>query len=60
MISNYHYWVLGPSKVVLPFLQHLDDCEDFSIIDAIVSFSGGEGGAMIGARVKVSVGVFLH
>ena len=60
VVSNHCYQVLGSSKVMLPFLEHLDDCKEFPIIDVIVSLCGGEGGGMVGAGMEVPVGVLLH
>ena len=44
----------------MPFLQSLDDSEEFSVVDIIISFGGGESGRVVSARMKVSVRVLLH
>ena len=36
------------------------DREEFSVIDVVVSFGGGEGFREIGTGVEVAVGVLLH
>ena len=60
MICYYGHQVFGASEIVAPLLQGLDDSEEFSVVNVIVSFSGGEGGRMISTRMKVSVGILLH
>ena len=60
MVHDNRYRMFHSGKVVSPFLEHLDDSQEFSVIDVVVLFSGGEGGGMVGAGVKVSVGVLLH
>ena len=60
MVCDHHYRVFSSSEGMLPFLQSLDDSEKLSIIDIVISFCGGEGGRMIGTRMEVSIGVFLH
>ena len=60
MIRYYSHRVFGASEIVAPLLQGLDDSEEFSVVNVIVSFGGGEGGRMISAGMKVSVGVLLH
>ena len=60
MIRYYGYWMFHTREVVTPLLQGLDDSEEFSVVDVIVSFGGGESGRVVSAWVKVSVGVLLH
>ena len=60
MIHYYNHWVFGSGEIMMPLLQCLDDSKELLIIDVVVPFHGGEGGRMIGAGVKVSIGVFLH
>ena len=60
MVCDHRYQVFSSSEVMLPFLQSSDDSEKLSIIDIIISFCEGEGGRMIGTRMEVSIGVFLH
>ena len=60
MIRYYSYWVFHAREVVAPLFQSLDDSEEFSVIDVVVSFSGREGGGMISTGVKVSVRILLY
>jgi hypothetical protein len=50
----------SPKEVVSPFLQGVDDSEQFMVIDVIVSFHGTQHFRQIGARTQVPVGVLLH
>ena len=43
MVGEYLYWERGSLKVMAPCLQGVDDSEEFSVIDIIVSFSWEEG-----------------
>ena len=36
------------------------DRKEFSVINVVVSFGGGKGFGEVGARVEISVGIFLH
>ena len=60
MIRDYDHQMFGSSEIMMPFLQGLDDREEFPIIDVIISFCRGEGGRMTGTRMEVSIGVLLH
>ena len=60
VVCDHHHWMFGPSEVMSPFLQSLDDGEKFSVIDVIVSLHRGKGGRMVGTGVEVSIGVLLH
>ena len=37
------YWEGGAVEIVAPRLQGVNDCEEFSIVDVVVAFGGGEG-----------------
>ena len=43
MVGKNLYWKRGPLEVVLSHLQASYDCEEFSVINVIVSFSRREG-----------------
>ena len=43
-----------------PFLQGLDEGEELSVIDVIVSLSQGEDSGMVGARMVIPIRVLLH
>ena len=60
MVCDHHDWMFSSCEVMLPFLQGLDDSEEFSIIDVIVLFCGGEGGRMVGTRMEISIRVLLY
>ena len=60
VICDDHHWIFHSCEVVSPFLECLDDCQEFSVIDVIVPFSRGKGGRIVSTGVKVSVGVLLH
>ena len=60
MVRDHHDWMFSSCEVMLPFLQGLDDSEEFSIIDVIVLFCGGEGGRMVGTRMEISIRVLLY
>ena len=47
-------------NVLAPFSESEDDCEQFAVIDVIVSFCGEEGSREISAGVKVTVGISLE
>ena len=42
VIGEYLYWEGGSSEVVLPSFQGIDDCEEFSVVDVVISLSGEE------------------
>ena len=60
VVGDDSHWVLSSCEIVSPFFECLDDCQEFPIIDVVVSLGRGEGGRMVGTRVKVSIGVLLH
>ena len=60
MVSEYLYWERGSSKVMAPRLQGVDDSEEFSVVDVVVSFSWEEGVRQVGAGVPVSVFICLE
>ena len=60
MVSDDHHRVFCSGEVMPPFLECLDYCQEFSIVNVIVSFSWREGGGVIHAGMKVSIGVLLH
>ena len=60
MICDYDHMVFSSSEIMLPFLQGLNDSKKFPIVDVIVLFCQGEGSRMIGAGMKIPIGVFLH
>ena len=60
MVCDHCDQVFSSSEVMSPFLQGLDDSEEFSIIDVIFSFCRRESGRMIGTRMENSVRIFLH
>ena len=43
MVGEDLYWKGGAVEVVAPRFQGANDSEEFSIIDIVVAFSGGEG-----------------
>ena len=43
IVSEDLYWKRGSLKVVVPHLQGIDDSEEFSVVDIIVSFGWEEG-----------------
>ena len=57
MVSNYGHQMLSSSKIMMLFLEGLDDCEEFPIIDVVILFCRREGCGMIGTWVEVTVGV---
>ena len=50
----------GTMEIVAPRFQGANDGEEFTVIDIIVSFGGGEGLGEIGTRVPVTVGISLE
>ena len=60
MIGNDSNRVRSTLDVLPPFREGKDDCEEFSIVDVVVSFSREEGTGEIGAGVKVSVRIALE
>ena len=60
MVHDNCYLVFCSCEVVSPLLECLDDCQEFSVIDIVIPLNRGKGGGMVGAGVKVSVGVPLH
>ena len=43
VIGEDLYWEGGAMQIVAPGFQGVDDSEEFTIIDIVVSFGGGEG-----------------
>ena len=43
VVGKNFYWKRGSLEVMFPCFQALYDCEEFSVIDVVVSFGGGEG-----------------
>ena len=51
----------GRSREVLsPCFKGVEDGEEFSVIDVVVTFSGGERLGEVGARVPFAIGVSLE
>ena len=51
MVHDYDHWMFHPCEVVVSFLQGLDDSEELSVIDVIISFCREEGSGMVSTRV---------
>ena len=47
-------------KIVAPRLQGTNDSEEFTVIDVVISFGGGEGLGEVGTGVPISVGISLE
>ena len=60
VIHEDHDGVSGASEILMPFGESVYDCEEFTIIDVVVAFSGGEYFGDVGARVEIAVRVLLH
>ena len=60
MICYYGHRVFHAREIMVPLFQGLDDSEEFSVVNVIVSFGGGKGSRMICAGMEVTVGVLLH
>ena len=39
VVGDDGYWIFGSGKVMLPFLECLDNSKEFSVIDVIIPFS---------------------
>jgi len=52
-------WKLGAVEVVPPGFEGMDDCEEFSIIDVVISFCLGDRLREVGTGVPISIGVSL-
>ena len=60
MVSEYLYWERGTSKVMVPYLQGVDDSEEFLVIDIVVLFGWEEGVQQVQAGVPVSIFICLE
>ena len=60
MVGEDLHWKGGAMEVVAPGFQGANDGEEFTIIDIVVAFGGGEGLREVGAGVPVTVGVSLE
>ena len=59
MVSEDLDWGGGSKEIVSPGVQGSHDCEEFSVIDIIVSFGWSERLGEVGTGVPVTVGVGL-
>ena len=60
MVGEDLYRKGGAMEVVAPRFQGMNDGEEFTVIDIVVTLGGGEGLREVGARVPVAVGVGLE
>jgi hypothetical protein len=60
MIGEHDNRVRVPFEVVPPSFQGADDCEEFTIVDLVISFSRVEGLREVTARVICSVLISLE
>ena len=60
MIGNDSDRMGSALDVLPPLCEGKDDCEEFSIVDVIVSFGGEESTREVGTRVKISIGIALE
>ena len=60
VIHDNGYQVSCPSEVMLPLLQCMKDCQQFPIVDVIISFNHAEGLGVISTGVEISIGVHPH
>ena len=56
--ENLH-WERGTMKVVAPRFQGTDDGEEFSVVDIVVAFGGGEQLREVGTGVPIPIGISL-
>ena len=52
MIGMYREWVLRPDQVGTPVYDCFDDCQEFLLIDVVVSFRLGECGRVVCDRME--------
>ena len=60
MVSDNGDRVGCPLNILMPFCESKDHCEQFPVIDVIVSFGGKEDAREVGAGVKVTIGIALY
>ena len=59
MIGENLNWEGGALEVMVPGVEATDDGKEFSVVDVVVVFSGGEQLGKVGTGVPVSIGVSL-
>ena len=57
MVGENLNWERGALKIVVPGVKTMDDSKEFSVVDVIVSFSGGERLGEVGAGVTVPISI---
>ena len=60
VICEYLNGERGAMEVVSPGVQGADDCEEFPVVDVVISFSGDERLGKVGAGVPIAIGVCLE
>ena len=60
MVGDNGDRVGSAGEILAPLRQRMYDRKEFSVIDIVVSFGGRKGFREVGARVEISVEVFLH
>ena len=60
VISDDGDWMGGTLNVLSPFGESKDDCEEFPVIDIVVSVGRKESMREVCARVEITIGISLE
>ena len=60
MVGEERDWIICTLEVVSLVVKGMDDCEQLTIIDIVVSFGRREGHGDVSAWVEVTIAVALH